>query len=55
MGPITYSRYNSMPDRVVVDVVDVRGVIGFVPDDVLPEPALPDGLLAIGATAGAQV
>jgi len=43
-----------MSYRIGVDIIDVRSVVGLIADDVLPEPALPNSLLAFGATAGAQ-
>jgi len=39
-----------MLDRVPVDVVKVPEIVGLIPDQMLPEPVLPDGsLLALDA------
>jgi len=40
-----------MLDRVDVDVVEMRGEIGFVANGVLPESPLPYALLAFGTPA----
>jgi hypothetical protein len=44
--PIPGCTYIAVLDRVVMDVLDVPGKIGLVAQDVLPEPMLPNGLLA---------
>jgi hypothetical protein len=41
VGPIGGLLDEAVLHRVVVDVVDVVAVVGFVPDQVLPIPALP--------------
>ncbi|MEQ1546469.1 hypothetical protein [Methyloglobulus sp.] len=43
---IFYLLHQSMLDQVIMDIIQVRPVIGFVSDQVFPIPALPDAALA---------
>ncbi|OGU05296.1 MAG: hypothetical protein A2075_00660 [Geobacteraceae bacterium GWC2_58_44] len=43
-----------MLDRIVVDVIQMTGVIGFVAQEVLPIAVLPQGLFTSGCTGGAR-
>ena len=51
IGPVHHSRRISMLHRVVVDIVNVRLQIAFVPYQVLPIPPLPDATFPFGPAA----
>jgi hypothetical protein len=52
VGPSGGSLDQAMLHRVVMDVVDVIAVVGVVPDQVLPIPALPDAAFATPMPCG---
>ena len=52
VGPIGGSLDEAVFHRVVVDVVDVVAVVGVVPDQVLPIPALPDAAFSTPLPCG---
>lgn len=43
-----------MLNRIEVDVIDVHPKIPLIPYQMLPEPALPDGLLVLAEAAAAS-
>ena len=45
MRPITRRFHKAMPDRIVVNVVDVGREIGVIANDMFPISPLPNGLL----------
>ena len=45
MRPVARSAYETVPDRIEMDVLHVRAEIPIVPDQVFPVAALPDRLL----------
>ena len=55
MWPVASGSHQTMPHRIVVNIIDMRGVIGLVANHVLPEPSLPDGLLTLRKAARVSV
>ena len=52
MGPIGGALDEAVFHRVVMDVIDVVAVVGVVPDQVLPIPALPDAAFSTPLPCG---
>ena len=52
VGPFDGATDEAVLDRVVMDVIDVVTVIGFIADQVLPIPTLPDAAFATSLTYG---
>jgi len=55
MRPITHATYQTMLNRIEMNIFDVLREIVFVPDRVLPKPSLPQCKLAIGPAFQARV
>src|SRR5467141_770990 len=47
MRPIAHARYESVLDRIEVDVIDMPREVALVADGVLPEPPLPKRQIAV--------
>lgn len=49
MLPVPWRGHQSMLDGIELDIMELVRKFSLVPDEVLPEPALPQGLLTPGA------
>ena len=54
MRPIAHARDEAMLERIDMAVFDMARIIGFVADQMLPEPALPDAAFVAGDANGAE-